>query len=408
MRFRIMLLALLVACTSSKNIENVPEGYDADVYAKAVELAHKYIILDGHIDVPYRLEEEMQDVSQVTAKGDFDHPRAKQGGLDAAFMSIYIPARFQKTTNASKEVAENLIAMMDSIIAANPDKFAHAGTPDKVRHNFDKGLISMPYGMENGSAIEDDLSNVEYFHNKGIRYITLTHGKKNLICDSSYDPEKGWNGLSPFGEKVVAEMNRVGIIVDISHVSDSTFYQVLRLTKVPAICSHSSVRAFTPSWERNVDDDMLRALAMNGGVIQINFGSGFLTQAANEQGTEFREHRATFMEDHGITNSSDPRVEAEMERYKKEHPPEYADVETVIDHIDHVVKLVGVDHVGLGSDFDGVGDSLPTHLKSVADYPNIVYHLLKRGYAEEDIHKILGENVLRVWQKVMEYATASN
>lgn len=408
MRFRIMLLALLVACTSSKNIENVPEGYDADVYAKAVELAHKYIILDGHIDVPYRLEEEMQDVSQVTAKGDFDHPRAKQGGLDAAFMSIYIPARFQKTTNASKEVAENLIAMMDSIIAANPDKFAHAGTPNKVRHNFDKGLISMPYGMENGSAIEDDLSNVEYFHNKGIRYITLTHGKKNLICDSSYDPEKGWNGLSPFGEKVVAEMNRVGIMVDISHVSDSTFYQVLRLTKVPAICSHSSIRAFTPSWERNVDDNMLRALAMNGGVIQINFGSGFLTQAANEQGTEFREHRATFMEDYGITKGSDPRVEAEMERYKKEYPPEYADVETVIDHIDHVVKLVGVDHVGLGSDFDGVGDSLPTHLKSVADYPNIVYHLLKRGYAEEDIHKILGENVLRVWQKVMEYATASN
>lgn len=408
MRFRIMLLTLLVACTSSNNIENVPEGYDTEVYAKAVELAHKYIILDGHIDVPYRLEEEMQDISQATAKGDFDYPRAKQGGLDAAFMSIYIPARFQKTTGASKEVAENLIAMTDSIIAANPDKFAHAGTPDEVRHNFDKGLVSLPYGMENGSAMEDDVANVAFFFNKGIRYVTLTHGKKNLICDSSYDPEKGWNGLSPFGKKVVAEMNRVGIMVDISHVSDSTFYQVLRLTKVPAICSHSSVRAFTPDWERNVDDDMLRALAKNGGVIQINFGSSFLSQAANEQGTEFREYRATFMADHGITKGSDPRVEAEMEHYKKEHPLPYADVETVIDHIDHVVKLVGVDHVGLGSDFDGVGDSLPIHLKSVADYPNIVYHLLKRGYAEEDIRKILGENVLRVWQKVTEYATAAN
>lgn len=408
MRFRIMLLTLLVACTSSNNIENVPEGYDTEVYAKAVELAHKYIILDGHIDVPYRLEEEMQDISQATAKGDFDYPRAKQGGLDAAFMSIYIPARFQKTTGASKEVAENLIAMTDSIIAANPDKFAHAGTPDEVRHNFDKGLVSLPYGMENGSAMEDDVANVAFFFNKGIRYVTLTHGKKNLICDSSYDPEKGWNGLSPFGKKVVAEMNRVGIMVDISHVSDSTFYQVLRLTKVPAICSHSSVRAFTPDWERNVDDDMLHALAKNGGVIQINFGSSFLSQAANEQGTEFREYRATFMADHGITKGSDPRVEAEMEHYKKEHPLPYADVETVIDHIDHVVKLVGVNHVGLGSDFDGVGDSLPIHLKSVADYPNIVYHLLKRGYAEEDIRKILGENVLRVWQKVTEYATAAN
>ncbi len=400
--FLVLLGLITVSC--QKQTE-VPAGYDPDLYAQAVKIAHSHIILDGHIDVPYRLQEEkMEDISQATEEGNFDYPRAKKGGLDAPFMSIYIPAELQKTPGASKKKAEELIAMMDSIIAANPDKFAKAGTPDDVRANFQKGLISMPYGMENGSGIEDDLSNLAYFYDKGIRYITLTHSKKNLICDSSYDPEKGWNGLSPFGKKVIPEMNRLGIMVDISHVSDSTFYQALRLSKVPVICSHSSVRHFTPDWERNVSDDMLKALAKNGGVIQINFGSAFLTAEANRYSLAFYKHRSDFMEEHGITNPNDPKVKEEMDAYRKDKPYPYANVEDVADHIDYVVKLIGIDHVGLGSDFDGVGDSLPTDLKSVADYPNLVYHLLKRGYSEEDIAKILGENVLRVWQKVTEYA----
>jgi len=379
---------------------------DAELHAKAEQLVKSSILLDGHIDVPYRLIEKMEDVSKATEDGNFDYPRAIKGGLNVPFMSIYIPAENQKTPGASKKVAEELIAMVDSIIAANPDKFASAGTPEQVRRNFQQHLISLPYGMENGAPIEDDLANVAYFHDKGVRYITLTHSKMNQICDSSYDPHKGWNGLSPFGRKVVAEMNRTGIMVDISHVSDSTFYQVLRLSKVPVICSHSSLRHFTPGWERNVNDDMLQHLAKNGGVIQINFGSAFLSKEANEYDLTRRDYRTKFMKENNISDSDDPRVEKEMEKFRDGAPYPYATSDDVADHIDRVVQLVGIDHVGIGSDFDGVGDSLPTDLKSVADYPTLVYKLLKRGYSDADIKKVLGENVLAVWQKVTDYANA--
>ncbi|NIR51560.1 membrane dipeptidase [candidate division KSB1 bacterium] len=388
----------------SNGITEVPDDYEPDLYQQAVEIAHSTIILDGHVDVPYRLNKEMEDISQATEEGNFDYPRAKAGGLDAPFMSIYIPAELQKTPGASKQHADKLIAMTDSIMAANPERFAPAHNPDDVRENFEKGLISFAYGMENGSGIEDDLTNVEYFYKKGIRYITLTHAKKNQICDSSYDPNKVWNGLSPFGKKMVAEMNRLGIMVDISHVSDSTFYQVLRLTEVPVICSHSSCRHFTPGWERNVSDDMLRELAKNGGVIQINFGSSFLTEKANKYDTKKYAYLGRIMEEHGITSFGDSLIEAELEKYEKENPYPYADIIDVIDHIDHAVNVAGIDHVGLGSDFDGVGETLPTDLKSVADYPKLIYHLLKRGYSESDIEKILSGNVLRVWEAVGEYS----
>lgn len=399
-----LLVFALLASSAPETKKTVPPGYDVKLYEKARKLAHEAIVIDGHIDVPYRLEEKMQDISKSTVTGEFDFPRAKAGGLDAPFMSIYIPAEFQETPNASKKVAEKLIAMMDSVISKHPDKFASALTPADIRSNFQNGRISMPYGMENGSPIEDDLSNLRYFFDKGVRYITLTHSKMNRICDSSYDSNKGWNGLSPFGRKVVLEMNRLGILVDISHVSDSTFYQVLKLSKVPVICSHSSLRHFVPGKERNVSDDMLKELAKNGGVIQINFGSPFLTDKANKYSARWSNHRKAFMREHSIADEEDPRVKAESVRYRAQDPYPYADVTDVADHIDRAVKIAGIDHVGIGSDFDGVGDSLPTGLKSVADFPNLVYHLLKRGYSEEDIKKILGENVLRVWEKAITYA----
>ncbi len=400
----IVMLSILVLGCQQKS--PAPEGYDPGIYEQALKIAQSTIILDGHVDVPYRLVEQqkMDDISQATVIGDFDYPRAKQGGLDVPFMSIYIPADYQKEAGASKKHAEKLIAMMDSIVATNWDKFAPAITPDDVKRNFEKGLISFPYGMENGSAIEDDLSNVEYFYKKGVRYITLTHGKKNLICDSSFDPDnKDWNGLSPFGRKVVAEMNRLGIMVDLSHVSDSTFYQVLRESKVPPICSHSSCRHFTPGMERNVGDNMLKALGEKGGVIQINFSSYFLTKLAYEKGGTMWGHRSKFMSENSITDGNHPKLLEEMKKYNQANPFPYASLDDVVDHIDHVVKVAGIDHVGLGSDFDGVGDTLPAGLKSVADYPNLIYHLLKRGYSEEDIKKILSGNVLRVWQEVVDY-----
>ncbi len=373
---------------------------------RADKLAHKYIITDGHVDLPYRLKvrnfqltKEYIGIPIETDDGDFDYVRAKKGGLDVPFMSIYIPSDYQKKPDMGKGLADSLINMVNGIAAAHPDRFAMVTAPEQAEANFKKGIISLAMGMENGAPVGNDLANVAYFHQRGIRYITLTHGKDNQICDSSYDTTRTWNGLSPFGREVVAEMNRIGIMVDISHVSDSTFYQVLRLSKLPVIASHSSCRKFTPGFERNMDDDMIRALKSNGGVIQINFGSTFLDGKVSEYNNKKREEMRNMMQEKGLKPNT-PEGRAFIEQFQKNNPNLFADVKTVADHIDHVVALAGIDHVGLGSDFDGVGDSLPTGLKDVSQYPNLIRELLARGYSEEAIAKICYKNVFRVWRAV--------
>ena len=378
---------------------------DDPLMKKANELAHKFILTDGHVDLPYRLKvinfrmtKEFMGIPIETDRGDFDYKRAKKGGLDAPFMSIYIPSSYQETGGA-KEFADSLIDMVNGIIETHPDKFGHGRTPDEVEKNFKKGKISLPMGMENGAPIEDDIKNVAYFHNRGIRYITLTHGKDNQICDSSYDTTATWKGLSPFGRDVVKEMNRVGIMVDISHVSDNTFYQVVDMTDVPVIASHSSCRKFTPGFERNMSDDMIKRLGENGGVIQINFGTSFLDGELQKKNNENRDKLRALLQEKGMS-WRDKAAEPLIEQFRKDNPSLYSDVKMVADHIDNVVKLAGIDHVGIGSDYDGVGDSLPTGLKDVSQYPNLIYELLKRGYSEEDIEKICYKNVWRVWKAV--------
>ena len=388
-------LPVFFACSS---------GEDSALKQKADELAHKYIITDGHIDIPWRLSKEMEDITVRTEGGDFDYVRATAGGLDVPFMSIYVPASYQKTGGA-KVKADTLIDMVVSLVEDHPDKFALARSPDEAQQNFENGKISFPMGMENGAPIEGDLANVAYFHGRGIRYITLTHAKDNHICDSSYDTTGTWGGLSPFGREVVEEMNRVGIMIDVSHLSDNTFYQVMEISRAPAIASHSSCRYFTPDWERNMNDDMIRLLAEKGGVIQINFGSSFIRQKSKEQSDKNKEDIKQWLEKEGLKRD-DPEAKEYIKKVFKENPV-YADVSEVADHFDHVVKLAGIDHVGFGSDFDGVGDSLPYGLKDVSYYPNLIYHLLKRGYSEEDIRKICYSNVFRVWQEVERVAQES-
>lgn len=408
--YRWAFFALIAfSCAEKKPVDRMN---DEQLRAFADELAHKYIITDGHVDLPYRLkmnkfvlEREYLGIPIKTDDGDFDYERAKKGGLDAPFMSIYIPSSYQLQPDKGKALADSLINMVKGIAENIPDKFAIAGSVEDVQRNFSKGLISLPMGMENGAPVGDDLANVQYFYDRGIRYITLTHGKDNQICDSSYDTTHTWNGLSPFGREVVAEMNRVGIMVDISHVDDSTFYQVMKLTKAPCIASHSSCRKFTPKFQRNMSDDMIRQLAKNGGVIQINFGSGFLDSAVSAQNNANRDKLRALLAEKKL-GMRDSLARPIIEQFRKENPSLYADVETVANHIDNVVKLVGIDHVGIGSDFDGVGDSLPTGLKDVSQYPNLIYALLKRGYTESDIEKICSGNVFRVWKKVAEVAAA--
>ncbi len=409
-RLFFFLLSLLFLAACSPTIYNASKEYsDTQLKKIAQKLAQKYIITDGHVDLPYRLRvqnfrltKELIGIPIQTEKGDFDYVRAKEGGLDAPFMSIYIPASYQKEGGA-KELADSLIDMVNGIIANHPNEFAAAYSPKMVEANFKRGVLSLPMGMENGAPVEDDLANVEYFHKRGIRYITLTHSKDNQICDSSYDTTGTWQGLSPFGEKVVAEMNRVGIMVDISHVSDNAFYQVMERTKAPCIASHSSCRKFTPGFERNMDDDMIRALAKNDGVIQINFGSTFIDGEIRRIRTENREKLSALLEEKGLSGR-DEAAKPIIEQFEKDHPSVFSDVDMVANHIDHVVSLVGVNHVGFGSDYDGVGDSLPTGLKDVSDFPNLIYVLLKRGYTEEDITKICYKNVFRVWNKVEQVA----
>jgi membrane dipeptidase len=401
---------LAVSCAEKKPVDRMS---DEELRAFADELAHKYIITDGHVDLPYRLkmnkfmlEREYMGIPIKTDEGDFDYERAKKGGLDAPFMSIYIPSSYQMQPDMGKALADSLINMIRGIAENIPDKFAMAGSAEEVQQNFSKGLISLPLGMENGAPIGNDINNVKYFYDRGIRYITLTHGKDNQICDSSYDTVHTWNGLSPFGREVVAEMNSVGIMVDISHVDDSTFYQVMKLTKAPVIASHSSCRKFTPGFQRNMSDDMIRKLGENGGVIQINFGSSFLDSAVVKQNNANRKKLQEILAEKKL-DFRDSLAKPVIDEFRKANPSLYADVETVANHIDHVVKLAGIDHVGLGSDFDGVGDSLPTGLKDVSQYPNLIYVLLKRGYTESDIEKICSGNVIRVWKKVAEVAAQS-
>lgn len=399
--FLICLFAVLISCNSGTSRQaNHHEMDSLALMDKATQLAHQFIITDGHIDVPYRLNILMEDVGVRTEQGDFDFVRAKVGGLDAPFMSIYVPSSYQETGGA-REFALEMIDLVKGIVSRHPDKFGVARNPDEVRELFDNGLIALPMGMENGAPLEDDLNNIQYFYDLGISYITLTHAKDNLICDSSYDTTRTWNGLSDFGGKVVGEMNRVGVMVDVSHISDSAFYQVMEISEAPAIASHSSCRHFTPGWERNMSDDMIKTLARNEGVIQINFGSSFLDQASNKSNEQVRDYLDQWQAGH--SDLSNEVIEAYKKKYRREHFI-YSVVSRVADHIDHVVSIAGIDHVGLGSDFDGVGDSLPVGLKDVSQYPNLIAELLRRGYSEEDVAKICYQNVFRVWNKAAEVA----
>ena len=369
---------------------------------QANELAQKVIIVDGHIDVPYQLKDEWVDISKAAPGLDFDYPRAKEGGLDAPFMSIYIPVEYQETGGA-KAAADSLIDMMEGVANDNPDKFAIATSPEEIQANFEKGLISLPLGIENGAPVGEDLSNVQHFYDRGVRYITLAHAKDNRLSDSSYDTTADThNGLSDYGEEVVKEMNRLGMMVDVSHITDSAFYDVMDVTEAPVVATHSSCRHFTPGFERNMSDDLIKRLGENGGVIMINFGSTFLDSASQNSQDQVQQEIAQRIKEKEL----DPDSE-EADQFRSEYFQEnfkFSTVEKVADHIDHVVDLAGIDHVGLGSDYDGVGPTLPTGLKDVSTYPNLFAELLERGYTEDEIEKIASGNVFRVWNKVTEVA----
>ena len=393
--FVIFLFLILQSCSESK------------ISVNADEIAQDSLILDSHIDVPFRLWSqhleglEIDDISGPT-NGDFDFIRARKGGLNVPFFSIYLPASTEED-GTSHKMANDLIDMVEDVVTLHPEKFLLIKSVDDLSSLTNKNKVGIALGMENGAPIQGDLSRVEYYYDRGIRYITLTHSKTNHISDSSYDENIQWHGLSEFGKTLIEEMNRVGILIDISHVNDEAFYQAIELSQVPVIASHSSLRHFTPGFERNVDDAMLNKLAEKGGVLQINFGSSFISQRPRDYMDQMNNFLELKFGQNRSGVSEEVINEARKEFFSKNKYP-YATLDEVLDHFDRVVNLVGVDHVGIGSDYDGVGDTLPIGLKDVSSYPSLIEGFLERGYSREDIDKILGGNLIRVWKEVEEYA----
>src|SRR6476660_5763370 len=374
----------------------------------ATAIHQSALIIDTHADTPQRFLDENFDLGQNTsvAEGHIDLEKIKQGNLGAEFFSIWVEPEFKG------HYAQRAMDLIDSVYqqaARHPDKMTMAFSADDIARAHDQHKFAALMGIEGGHAIENDMRLLRDFYRVGVRYMTLTWSNTNEWADSSGDIQdpnvKHHNGMTDFGKDVVREMNRLGMIVDISHVSDATFYQALLISQSPVIASHSSSRELT-NQPRNMTDDMLRAMANNGGVVMVNFYSAFIDENYRKV-------------------SSDPEKvkqrDAEVEAYKKAHPhsdgsPVTYDetaaigkrwaahfprppLKSLIDHIDHVAKVAGIDHVGLGSDFDGV-TSLPEGIDSVADLSKITQALYQRGYTREQILKILGGNFMRVMREV--------
>lgn len=352
--------------------------------ADARRVHQSLLLIDTHNDVPMKVLKGY-DLADPSPRGSTDIPKLKAGNAGAVFFAAYVPARY--AGNGAADYCRRVMkAIREGIAAKHPETFAFATTAADIEAARKQGKIAALIGIEGGHAIEDSLDNLREFFRYGARYMTLTHSNTNNWADSSGGkPRHG--GLNAFGEKVVAEMNRLGMMVDISHVSDETFHDVMRVTKAPAIASHSSCRALAQA-PRNMTDDMLRALAKNGGVVQINFACSFLSEKARtDRSGERKKVSAKYGSDMDAVRAA---TESRFAR---------ATLSDVVAHIDHAVKVAGIDHVGIGSDFDGI-DCAPAGLEDNSKFPALTKALLERGYKPADIAKIYGGNTLRVMRAV--------
>ena len=376
------------------------------VHAQATDAARKLaqdaIIVDTHIDAPGILMDGWADLGNEAKDREFDYPKARAGGLDVAFMSIYTSPR-QDADGSAWQAANAMIDGVEALVQRHPERFAILISPKDAQRLLQGGRVLLPLGMENGAPIGDKLDNLRFFFNRGVRYITLAHSANNRIADSSYVIDKQWNGLSPFGRDVVKEMNRLGIMVDVSHLADGSAMEAIQLSTVPVIASHSAFRHFTPDFERNISDELAKAVAAKGGVVQVPFGTAFIDPAsAADTQAHFRAINDFNRRNAELEAQGKPALaRAQFDKdWEAAHPPHQSTLAQVLDQVDYAVKLIGIDHVGIGSDFDGVDGELPGELKTVADYPNLVAGLQARGYGDADIRKILGGNLLRTWAQI--------
>jgi membrane dipeptidase len=395
--------ALLVYCAGPAALPGAFAQTPVDARQVAAQALHRAIIIDTHADTPQAMLEENYDLGSPDSPYMISIPKMRSGHLGAEFFSIWVDVTWPKQDLIHR--ALDLIDATDQQVAKHTDVLGLATTADDIERLHREGKIAVLMGVEGGHQLEGDLRVLDIFYRLGVRYMTLTHTKNNELGDSSGD-KPAWKGLSPLGRQAVARMNELGIMVDISHVSDQTFYDALAASKAPLIASHSSCRALCRA-PRNMTDDMIRALAENGGVIDINFYSGFLSQAYNngygkiekQVENQLAAARARYAKQgKHLSYSEELQIE---QRLTRDLPlPSYT---AIADHIDHAVKVGGIDHVGLGSDFDGI-DSAPRGMEDISKIPTLVDELARRGYREEDLEKILGGNVLRVMRQVEQVA----
>lgn len=358
------------------------------------------VTVDTHADTPTEFMEKPFDLGVWNKAGHFDYARMKAGGLDAEFFAAYVPREY-----ANKGAAAFCMKIMETIhemTDAYPAQVRFATSTSEIRSTVAGGRRAILIGIEGGHAIEDSIELLRAFYRFGARYMTLTHTNTNNWADASTDEAKH-NGLSPFGKQVVLEMNRLGMLVDISHVSDKTFFDVMETSKSPVIASHSSSRAFS-SHPRTMSDDMLRALAKNGGVVQVNFYPPFLSEEVYKASKERDERLKPAIAELKAKDPSESEIYKEgVRKLMDGNPLPKVPYTLIVDHIDHMVKIAGIDHVGIGSDFDGI-PSTPEGMEDVSKLPAIRAELKRRGYAEEDIRKIMGENFMRVFAEAEKVA----
>ena len=390
-----LLIALLPSCINKNKVKS-----EEELMKIARNICEANIIMDSHIDWPEWVLNIPEDISRQTEKGDFDLERAKKGGLNAALSVIYISSVYN--TDEGRIMFDSILKLVTRYPKTYPDKFALARTPDEIRRNFCRKLFSLPVCLENGAPIGEDPDYLKHLKELGIVYVTLCHNKTNQISDSNFDTLRKWNGLSPFGNEVIAELNQLGIMIDISHSTDSAVFQALRSSKAPIIASHSSCRYFIPGFERNISDTLIKAIAHKNGVVMVNFGSMFLDSICLKNCNE----AINWLDSSGVNMYSKEGM-GFLQKFTETHKV-VSNSEELVNHIDHIVKIAGMDYVGIGSDFDGIGPTQPSDVPDVSGYPVVVFELLKRGYSEKDIKKILSGNFLRVWDDVINIANALN
>jgi membrane dipeptidase len=399
------LLSTAFAVEEKKNDSPSPKSRaPVKLTEEALRIHREALVIDGHNDLPWQFREK-KDLSfrkidlrqsQKALGLHTDIPRLRQGGVGAQFWSAFVPANTGKKGTAVRLTLEQ-IDVIRRMVAAYPDTFEMAYSADDIVRIHKKGKIASLIGVEGGHSIDNSLGVLRMLYALGVRYMTLTHSETLDWADSATD-EPRHHGLTPFGEQVVREMNRLGMLVDISHVSAETMRHVLRVTSAPLIASHSSAYALAVH-PRNVPDDVLQLVKTNGGVVMVNFYPGFIVPEA----ARLRRDMFQISRDFQKKYPDEREFRVAMEQWRKEHPIPTGSVHTVVDHIEHIIKTAGVDHVGLGSDFDGI-NSVPNQLEDVSCYPHITQELLNRGYGKEDIVKILGGNLLRVLRRTEEVA----